>query len=379
MPIRVAVNSTSLLSPLTGIGQYTYHLCKQLLEHPDIESDFFYGMSWDRKLRECPVQGIVRSKEIIKQWVPGSYKLKDWLQKRAFSRGQGAYDFDLYHEPNYLPLSYKHKLVLTVHDVSFIRYPEAHPIERIRALERFPEAVEKADAIITDSHFTARELMDCLPVDSAKVVPIHLGVTSAYHPRPEQEVLPCLQRYGLDYQGYILVVGTLEPRKNLKLVLDAYRSMPIKIQQQYPLAVIGMKGWGTDQIDKDMEVLIRSGDLRLLGYVPTEDMPLLYAAAKLFVYPSMYEGFGLPPLEAMASGVPVITSNCASLPEVVGQAGVQVDALDVDGLREVVCNVLENRAQANTMIGKGILQAESFTWEKCAAETVDVYKRVLGH
>jgi len=379
MPIKLAINTTSLLSPLTGIGQYTYYLCKQFLDDPDIDPSFFYGTRWNNEVREAPVQGIDHGKKLIKRFIPDAYKLKDWLQKRTFSRGQGAHDFDLYHEPNYLPLSYKHRLVLTVHDVSFIRYPEAHPIERIRALERFPEAVEKADAIITDSNFTARELIDCLPVDSAKVVPIHLGVTAAYHPRSEQEVLPCMQRYGLDYQRYILVVGTLEPRKNLKLVLDAYRSMPRNIQQQYPLAVIGMKGWGTDQIDKDMETLIRSGDLRLLGYVPTEDMPLLYAAAKLFVYPSMYEGFGLPPLEAMASGVPVITSNCASLPEVVGQAGVQVDALDVGRLREVVCNVLENREQANTMIGKGILQAESFTWEKCAAETVDVYKRVLGH
>jgi len=378
MPIKLAINATCLLSPLTGIGQYTYHLCKQFLNHPEIEPSFFYGAGWSKEVRKAPVQGIDHGKKLIKRFIPGAYQIKDWLQKRAFSRGQGAHGFEIYHEPNYLPLSYEHKLVLTVHDVSFIRYPDAHPVERIRALERFPEAVEKADAIITDSHFTARELMDCLPVDSAKVVPIHLGVTSEYHPRSELAVMPCLQRYGLDYQGYILVVGTLEPRKNLKLVLDAYRSMPIKIQKEYPLVVIGMKGWGTGQIDKEMDTLIHSGHLRLLGYVPTADMPLLYAAAKLFVYPSIYEGFGLPPLEAMASGVPVITSDCASLPEVVGDAGIQVDASDADGLRNAICEVLDNANQAKQMIGKGILQAETFTWEKCAAETIDVYKRVLG-
>jgi len=371
------MNATALLSPLTGIGQYTYHICQQLLNDPSVAPSFFYGNQWRKDLQNKPIHGIEWKKKIFKSLIPNPYAVSRMLQSRAFKKN--TMSFDLYHEPNYLPLSYEHKLVLTVHDVSFIRYPEAHPIERIRALERFPEAVEKADAIITDSHFTACELMDCLPVDSAKVVPIHLGVTAAYHPRSKQELEPCMQRYGLDYQGYVLVVGTLEPRKNLKLVLDAYRSLPMKIQQQYPLAVIGMKGWGTEQIDKDMEALIHSGHLRLLGYVPSEDMPLLYAAAKLFVYPSIYEGFGLPPLEAMASGVPVITSDRASLPEVVGQAGIQVDASDVDGLRDAIGDVLNDTEKAEEMIGDGILQAKGFTWEKCASETVDVYKQVLGH
>jgi len=376
--MRLAINATSLLSPLTGIGQYTYHLCKKMIENPEIEPCFFEGTQWTNIVREQPVQRIETSKRMIKTLIPGAYPIRNWLQKRAFARPPSRNRFDLYHEPNYLPLSYEHKLVLTVHDVSFIRYPEAHPAARIRAMERFPEAVEKADAIITDSHFTARELIDCLPVDSAKVTPIHLGVTAEYHPRSASELTPCLSRYGVKYQGYILVVGTLEPRKNLKLVLDAYRSMPVKVQEQYPLVVIGMKGWGTDQISQEMDALIDSGHLRLLGYVPTKDMPLLYAAAKLFVYPSMYEGFGLPPLEAMASGVPVITSNRASLPEVVGKAGIQVDADDVDMLREAMDEVLDDTNKAGLMIREGLLQAGTFTWERCAAETIDVYKRVLG-
>ncbi len=378
MTISLAVNTTSLLSPLTGIGQYTYQLCKQMLNHPDIEPCFFAGAQWSDSLREQPVRSIETGKQMMKTFIPGAYRIRDWMQKQAFSRTPGGNGFDIYHEPNYLPLSCEHRLVLTVHDVSFIRYPDAHPAARIRAMERFPEAVEKADAIITDSHFTARELIDCLPVDSAKVIPIHLGVTSAYHPRVELQLTPCLQRYGLDYQGYILVVGTLEPRKNLKLVLDAYHAMSKKVQGQYSLAVIGMKGWGTNQINQDVDGLIRSGHLRLLGYVPADDMPLLYAAAKLFVYPSIYEGFGLPPLEAMASGVPVITTNRASLPEVVGSAGVQVDASNADELRQAMGAILDDTNNADMMIREGLRQAETFTWEKCAAETIDVYKGILG-
>jgi len=376
MAIKLAINATSLLSPLTGIGQYTYHLCNKMLEHPDVDPTFFCGLRWSKALRSAPVQGIEWKKEKIKRVVPFAYKILRFIQSSAFKRAPVG--IDIYHEPNYLPHSFDYPLVLTVHDVSFIRYPEAHPADRIRALQWFTKAVEKADMIITDSHFSARELVDCFAVNPAKVVPIHLGVTSQYQPRSEQQAAERLQAYGLMYQAYILVVGTLEPRKNLRLVLDAYHQMPANIRAQYPLVVIGMRGWGTDQIDKDMASLIDSGHLRLLGYVPSEDMPFLYAAAKLFVYPSIYEGFGLPPLEAMASGVPVISSNRASLPEVVGDAGVQIDAENVDMLRDVMRDVLENKGKADAMIQQGLLQAKQFSWDKCASETIEVYKRVLG-
>jgi len=276
--IKLAVNTTSLLSPLTGIGQYTYHLCEQMLKNPEIDPYFFCGLKWDRRLHEQPMQGVETSKKIIKQFVPGAYKIKDWLQKQSFSKSPLSGEFDIYHEPNYLPLSYKHKLVLTVHDLSFIRFPDMHPVERIRALERFPEAVEKADAIITDSHFSAQELMDCLSVNPAKIFPVHLGVTAQYYPRSPQELAPCLKHYDLPDHGYILVVGTLEPRKNLKLVLDAYLDMPSRLQKTYPLVIIGMKGWGDDGLDQNMASLISNGSVKLLGYVPSDDMPLLYAA-----------------------------------------------------------------------------------------------------
>jgi len=377
--MKLAVNTTSLLSPLTGIGQYTYQLCKQILAHPEISPYFFYGFQWSKQLRGCPVQGIDTSKRIIKKFLPNAYQVRNWVQARSFARMPVSNGFDVYHEPNYLPLSYEQKLVVTVHDVSFIRYPEAHPADRIRDMERFPEAIEKADAIITDSYFTARELSDCFSVNSAKVVPIHLGVTSQYYPRNENQVISCLQGYDLTYQSYVLVVGTLEPRKNLRLVLDAYRSMPVKLQERYPLVVIGMKGWGSDdQLDKDMAFLINSGRLRLLGYVPLDEMPLLYAAAKLFVYPSKYEGFGLPPLEAMASGTPVITSNRASLPEVVGDAGIQVDAENTEMLLHAMLEVLGDDEKSRMMIQQGLMQSAKFSWERCAASTIEVYKQVAG-
>jgi len=282
----------------------------------------------------------------------------------------------VYHELNYLPLSYNYKYILTVHDISFVRYPEAHPVDRVRALEKFPEALNDAAAIITDSNFTANELITYYSIDTERIIPIKLGVNKCYHPRSLQEVSSCLDRYNLVYQNYILVVGTLEPRKNLQLVIDAYRSLSIDIQSRYPLVIIGMKGWGIDKLMREQHKLISSGKLRLLGYVTSDDLSELYSGSKLFVYPSIYEGFGLPPLEAMASGVPVITTNCSSLPEIVGNAGVQIDQHNVHALCDVIEEILDDNVKTDKMIQRGILQAKSFSWEKCATSVVDVYKSI---
>jgi len=375
MPLKVAINTTSLLSPLTGIGQYTYQLCDQLLKNPAIDPQFFYGKKWSKELRNSPVQGIELKKRYIKRCIPYSYAISDLIKRYKFSELSGN-EIDVYHEPNYIPLSYRHKLILTVHDISFIRYPETHPVERIRSLEKFPETLKRADAIITDSEFTAQELKDYYTISSEKLFPIHLGVTNQFHPRNEETIFTCLQRYKLLFNGYILVVGTLEPRKNLQLVLDAYRNLPSKTRCRYPLVVIGMKGWGKDSIYSKHHSMIDTGQLRLLGYVNNTDLPLLYSGARLFLYPSIYEGFGLPPLEAMASGVPVITSDRASLPEVVGHAGIQVNAEDSDKLCDVVKEVLDDKNKSDSMIEQGLKRSKTFTWERCAKSVINIYQNI---
>ncbi len=376
MTIKLAINATCLLSPFTGIGQYTYHLGKQMLADPEVSPHFFYGMYWSKALRQASVPGIGWKKNVVKKIVPQSYAVTQAIKKIQFSRG--VPEVDIYHEPTYLPLSFKQKIVLTVHDISFVRYPETHPAQRITAMKKFPQALARAGAIITDSHYTAKELIDCFDVDAEKVYPIHLGVTDEYHLRSEDEVKHTLLSHGLSYQQYILVVGTLEPRKNLQLVFAAYSKLPDALKKRFPLVVVGMRGWETEKIDESLAVLLSGGYVKILGYVLSEDLPLIYAGAKLFVYPSLYEGFGLPPLEAMASGVPVITSNRSSIPEVVGSAGVQIDAEDAMGLKHSMLELLDDENKCQVMRLAGLEQSKKFTWEKCAAATVDVYKKVIG-
>jgi len=377
--IKLVINATSLLSPLTGIGRYTYHLCKYFEKSNEVDVSFFYGKGWSKLVRENPVQNIGKIKAVIKKVIPLSYNLSRIIQGIRFQRMLKVCQPDIYHDPNYLLYDFSGKKIITVHDVSFIRYPEAHPRERILVMEQFfPKALEQADAIITDSVFSANELMACFSVDASKVFPIYLGVEEVFHQRSAVETSNVLSRYKLNYQKYVLVVGTLEPRKNLGQVIKAFQRLPDNLKADYPLVIIGMKGWGTDEIEQEMAPLVKSGQLKLLGYIPDDDLPSLYAAAKVFVYPSLYEGFGLPPLEAMASGVPVITSNQASLPEVVGDAGIQVSPDDVDELKRQLILVLESKLKCDAMIELGLKQAKKFTWEKCALETLEIYKNVLG-
>jgi alpha-1,3-rhamnosyl/mannosyltransferase len=377
LKIKLALNATSILTPKTGIGKYTYHLAQEFLRSDNVEVTFFYGGTWSKVLIDEPVKGLSKLKSLVKMFLPSSYALNRRFQAIKFRMLRDK-TIDIYHDPNYLLFPFAGKKVITVHDLSFMRHPDAHPAIRVNAMKKyFPQAIKQADAIITDSYFSKRELLEYYDVNPNKVFPIHLGVEDKFCPRKESECSDCIEKYNLQYRNYILVVGTLEPRKNLSLVLKAYQILPDDIRKKYPLVVVGMKGWGTPEIEEQMKPLEKKKQLKLLGYVPEQDLPLLYAAAKLFVYPSLYEGFGLPPLEAMASGIPVITSDQASLPEVVGKAGVQVGSCDVDGLMQEMKKILKQGEYWSSLREAGLVQASKFSWKKCADETISVYKSLL--
>jgi len=379
LKIKLALNATSILTPKTGIGKYTYHLAQEFLCSEEIDVTFFYGSTWSKDLADKPVKGLSAFKKLVKAVVPSSYALNRGFQSIKFRRLRDK-TIDVYHDPNYLLFPFVGKKVITVHDLSFVRHPDAHPAIRVKAMEKyFPSSLKQADAIITDSSFSKQELLDCYDVNPSKVFSIHLGVEDKFSPRTGAECSDCMKKYNLQYRKYILVVGTLEPRKNLGLVLKAYQKLPGAVRREYPLVIVGMKGWGTPEIEEEMKPLERQQQLKLLGYVPEQDLPALYAAAKLFVYPSLYEGFGLPPLEAMASGVPVITSDQASLPEVVGKAGVQVAPNDVDGLMQEMKKILSQEECWHAMYEAGLVQAGKFSWKQCADETIAVYRKVLGY
>jgi alpha-1,3-rhamnosyl/mannosyltransferase len=379
MRARLAFNASALLYPLTGVGYYARNLMSAIGQNSDLLVKYFYNGFWsDRILHNAPA-GASRVREIVKRIVPRPYQVSRYVNQFFFSRGVKAFSADLYHEPNFLPFRFEGPTVITVHDLSYLRYPDTHPRLRVEIMESLlPRAIERANLVLVDSEFVRGEILSEFGTPPAKVVTTLLGVSSAYRPMGGEEIDATLRGFGLQYRKYLLAVGTLEPRKNLVQALRAYRRLAERSGVAYPLAIVGMKGWLVKDIEREMEPLIRNGQVRLLGYVSGEALPQVYAGSRMLIYPSLYEGFGLPPLEAMASGVPVITSNQASLPEVVGDAGVQVHPHDLDGLVEAMSVLIEDDAEWQRRSALGLERSRMFSWARCAAATVAAYRRVLG-
>jgi alpha-1,3-rhamnosyl/mannosyltransferase len=283
----------------------------------------------------------------------------------------------MYHEPNYLPMPFDGPLVLTLCDMSCFDHPETHPVERVRLMQHhLPAAIARADHLIVISKDSGQALQRWFDVPSERITTTYLAADDRFKPHTTELLQPALAKMDLTPQGYVLCVGTLEPRKNLSTLFAAFAGLPEPLRKRYPLVVAGMSGWNTDDLMKSAQALIRSGELRLLGYVKDELIAPLYAGASVFCYPSRYEGFGLPALEAMASGVPVLTTNRTSLPEVVGSAGLMVDPDDVGSMRDSLRNLLEDRDLAMRLAAAGLERSTTFSWNRCALETLKVYEQV---
>jgi len=377
--MRLAFNATALLSPLTGIGQYGYHLTGELLNTPELQTDLFYGAFWDDKRLVSGRRSFSRFGPLVRKYLPYYQQLSPLYRQYKFTRQTKTVKYDVYHEPNYLPLRFKGPTVVTVHDLSWIRYPETHPVARVEMMNRyFEKALSQANALITDAEFVRQEVIDVFGVKPEKITAIPLGVEPMFMPRNAQETAKVLTSHGLTHGKYFLTVGTLEPRKNLGLAFRAYGELPLSVRNQYPLVVIGMKGWHFSEIERSMLPLAQAGHIRQLGYVPREDLATLMAGATALIYPSIYEGFGLPPLEAMACGTPVICSNVSTLPEVVGDAGILIDPSDEAGLREHLHAITEDKKLRADLSVRARERSLRFTWKNCAQQTIEVYKSVIA-
>jgi alpha-1,3-rhamnosyl/mannosyltransferase len=266
--------------------------------------------------------------------------------------------------------------VITVHDLSWIKHPEVHPKNRVKAMNRyFEKGLNRASMVITDSNYIKHELADLVGFPDDKIVSIPLGCETLFKPRELSDTQPILTQYSLSHGKYILAVGTIEPRKNLITALQAFIKLPKKIRLQYPLVIVGMNGWLNSTLDKQLQPLMTTGEIRLLGYIPRLDLATLYSGALMLVFPSIYEGFGLPPLEAMASGLPVIASNTSSIPEVVGDAGILVDPFDIDGFVNAFELLINDAISRNQLAIKAINRSKNFSWDLCAKNTLKVYQQ----
>ncbi len=290
---------------------------------------------------------------------------------------------DLLHCPkSAIPLISPHcPVVVTLHDLIPIKHSETEGrLAQLYWRLHIPRAARKSRFVMTDSEHAKNEIISEYAVAEDRIQVVPLGfepVMSQQQPRREVAQL-VRDRHGIG-EGYILYVGTIQPRKNLQTLIEAYALLRESIPMPPSMVIVGRKGWLYD----DLFVRIRSLGLEefvlFTGFVPDEDLPAIYAGANVFAYLSLFEGFGLPPLEAMACGIPVVVSNTTSIPEVVGDAGITVEPTDVSAVAEAIREVLVNPSLSITLREQGLKQAARFSWKNTAEEVLKIYRSVGGH
>jgi glycosyltransferase involved in cell wall biosynthesis len=234
-----------------------------------------------------------------------------------------------------------------------------------------------ADRIIADSEYTKADIIRFYSISEEKVDVVHLGVDEQRGPQESSETQAVLERYGI-CSPYLLHVGRVEKKKNLCRTLEAFASIKKRLTDPIQIVLAGSPGPGGEEVFEVIDRLDLKADVRLVGYARPEDLAALYSEATVFLFPSLYEGFGMPILEAMACGTPVLTSNVTSLPEVAGDAALQVDPLDVESIAQGLLRLLEDPRLREQYIRKGFERIKEFTWEKTARETMAVYRKALG-
>lgn len=285
---------------------------------------------------------------------------------------------DLIHGPvNIVPLASFRPSIVTIHDLAFLEYPDQYPAMQRRYLSAMTRlATRRASRVIAVSSYTARDISERLGVDSARVVAVPNGVSESFFPRRDTPELTIFREQHALPGDFLLFVGTLQPRKNLVGLLRAYGQLGP--EERLPLYVVGGEGWMYSDIFDEVRRLGIEDAVHFPGYAASETLPLWYSAATAFIYPSYYEGFGLPVLEAMACGTPVVTSNRTSLPEVVGDAGLLVNPDNPEDIARGLREILADTERRDVMASAGLVQAKQFTWRRTARETAAVYRDVLN-
>jgi glycosyltransferase involved in cell wall biosynthesis len=377
--LRIGLSVRTLCNPefkgqVDGIGVYTRHLWQQFdasrsvdvhpivgfgRQYGELASRFSRGFAFPLNYGASGALSIVS-----KAPFPGARVL--------------AQRIDVFHATDYwIPKLAGVPVVATLHDAIPLSHPEwAKPKHRAFKNIFMRAAARWADAIITVSAAMVPAVVEQFRVPPERVTVIHNGVDDKWFQRiPPETRRTMLARHGLA-PGFFLTVGTLQPRKNLARLLAAYRALPARIRREYPLVIVGRMGWGVDDLLPAIRAAQASGEVLWLDYVPDAELRAIFQSARALVFPSLYEGFGMPIVEAFASGVPVLTSTVSALPEVAGDAALQVDPRDVEAIRDAMLRLADDSALCTRLVAAGSLRAKRFSWQTCAEKVVTVYREV---
>lgn len=371
--------SCFLVKRKTGVSWYAYYLVTNLAKIDKENLYILFGCSIGKYKEKFYLQRKIKSENFYISVKILPNKLVSSLQT-IFPVEILHGKFDLIHilvQPYYC-LNIYGKQIITFHDLGYIIFPSwFHPLEVETFKFAVIRAIRKSDKIITVSNSTKEDLINYFNVKPEKISVVYEGVDDFFHRVEDKERIENIKRkYGI-YKKYLLCVCTVEPKKNHIRLVNTFAKIKEKIPD-YQLVICGKLGWKKKEFLKklnELPVRVRK-DIVLTNYVPYQDLPLLYSGSDIFIYPSLYEGFGLPILEAMRCGVPVITSNVSSMPEVAGDAALLVNPRDEEEIGWAILKLIEDNELRKKLIEKGLKRSEMFTWENTAKRTLEIYKEL---
>jgi len=377
--VTIGIDYTAAVHQSAGIGRYTREIVKGLARFGALPSFtpcyrlFVADVGKDFGLPPPAANFTWRTTRFTERWLA-----RLWYRLRLpVSIESWTGPLDLFHAPDFIlpPLRRGTRSIVTIHDLSFVREPDLVMPGMDRHLNKWVLwSVQQASRVIAVSEATRQDLIELYQTPPEKISVLYHGVGPEFKPIRETACLKAVrQKYGLNDQPFVLSVGTIQPRKNYQRLIQAFA----KVDTKAILVIAGGAGWKNKAIFDEVKTLGLQERVRFPGFVAEADLPALYSAATLVIYPSLYEGFGLPVLEAMACGAPVIASNRSSLPEVVGEAGLLIDPYDTDSMATAMGQLLEDGSLRASLAQAGQTRAGQFTWSKTAAELVNLYKKII--
>lgn len=341
----------------------------------------FEALGMEERITLAVAKDIHESAEVLlPAWRTLPYSSKSRLRRLFIDLPEmvSSQNFQLYHVTAVAPPFSNKSYVLTVHDILFEDFPDYFPPAQVLAfMASFRYSVARASHVITISNYTRDRLVDLYRLSPSSITVSHLGVGREFRPVGMPSIEAVREKYGIR-GAYVLAVGNLHPRKNIRRLGEAFLRLAARKEfENLQLVLVGKKTWRADKVLQPLEQLMDQGKVLLTGYVPDEDLPGLYSGARVFVYPSLFEGFGIPPLEAMACGTPVIVGKTTSLPEVCGDAAHWVNPYDVDDIERALLAVLSCDSFREELAGLAKVQASRFSWEKTAAITMGAYAKAM--
>lgn len=376
--MRIYIEAEHTKRQKTGVGYYTYNLIKAL-QKTDNKNDYTL-LFWKILLKKgySPIE--ITAPNFKNKFIRFSYHLYYKLFKLGLGIPLNFFakkpDLALFTNFVLFPV-YGGKKVVVIYDLSFKKYPQYSDKKNEIFLNKFvPKAVKKADHIITISQNSKKEIIEFYNASPDKVSIINPSYSKdIFKPQKKDSIEKIKEKYKIG-SNYFLFTSSLEPRKNVLGIIKAYVSLPLEIRKENSLVLVGGKGWKDEEIWLEIEKQRKQGNKIITpGYVLEEELPIFYSGANIFLYPSIYEGFGIPILEAMACGAPVITSNISSMPEVAGDAALLVNPEKSEEIKEAIIEIVNNDNLRKDLIDKGFKQIKKFSWEESAKKLLEVFKK----